>query len=108
MAFVVDLQHQLHEWRQQNFPEAEEDQQLLGIIEELGELAHANLKRKQGIRGAEEIHEGEEMDAIGDLMIYLCGYCSYRGWDLEKLFGTTAQTVMKRNWNRYPFDGAHK
>lgn len=96
------LQARLHNWRVQNFPHADADQQLLGVVEELGELAHANLKQKQGIR---EKTVEDEKDAIGDLMIYMQGYCAYRGWDIVQIFETTAKSVMERNWNENPRSG---
>lgn len=44
-----------------------------GVIEELGELAHASLKAKQNIRGTPDQHEADAKDAIGDLTVYLWG-----------------------------------
>jgi NTP pyrophosphatase (non-canonical NTP hydrolase) len=77
----------------------------LGVVEEVGELAHANLKEKQGIRGTTEEHIEAEKDAVGDILIYLTGYCSYRGWDMLELFEQTAEQVMKRDWLADPSKG---
>jgi NTP pyrophosphatase (non-canonical NTP hydrolase) len=44
-----------------------------GLIEEIGELAHANLKAKQNIRGTQAEHEAAAKDAIGDMTVYLWG-----------------------------------
>ena len=99
------LQSRLHKWRVRNFPDADAEQQLLGIVEEVGELAHAFLKGKQGIRGTRQSHSSEEMDAVGDILIYLAGFCSYRGYDMNGIYVFTTNKVMARDWIKYPFDG---
>jgi len=89
----VDLkkfQAELKEWSVHNFgplpPEGElPEHPLTGLMEELGELAHAHLKQQQGIRGTASEHEAAAKDAIGDLIIFLCDYSTRRGWDLDEL-----------------------
>lgn len=102
---LMPVQSRIHTWRQQNFPNADATQQLLGIAEEAGELAHAHLKQMQGIRGDDNLHIEEAKDAIGDLVIYIMGYCSYRGWDLETIVRDTAEHVLKRDWIADPLAG---
>ena len=61
------------EWSFSNFGPTTADNvndPLLGIIEELGELARAVLKKKQGIRGSAEAHDAAAFDAIGDMLIF--------------------------------------
>jgi NTP pyrophosphatase (non-canonical NTP hydrolase) len=99
------LQLQLHTWRMRNFPGVSARDQLLGAVEEIGELAHADLKGRQSIRGSVEEHEEEAKDAVADTIIYLMGYCSVRGWDLSSILEETATEVMKRDWIKYPTDG---
>lgn len=68
------------EWVAKNFPpypgEVPGNDSILGCIEELGELAHAHLKAKQGIRGNQREHDAAARDAIGDLIVYLLGVIS--------------------------------
>lgn len=99
------IQRVVHEWRQRNFPDADATQQLLGVAEELGELSHSHLKEMQGIRGDSGLHQANAKDAVGDLMIYLMGYCSCRGWDIRKILIDTADHVLKRDWIANPEDG---
>jgi NTP pyrophosphatase (non-canonical NTP hydrolase) len=99
------LQKELHNWRTHNFPSAGATQQLLGVMEEVGELSHAHLKAEQGIRGDAVVHEGDAMDAVGDILIYLAGYCSYQGWSMMQIFDEVAQQVMRRDWITYPDTG---
>ena len=102
------LQNRLHRWREHNFPEPYADavvNQVLGVCEEAGELAKAVLKRRQGIRRSEEDHEVAEQDAVGDIMIFLAGFCSYRNWDMISIYEDVADAVMQRDWVKYPKDG---
>lgn len=98
------LQTRLHLWRQKNFPDADADQQLLGIVEEVGELAHAVLKHKQGIRRNEHL-EAKMVDAVGDIQVFLAGYCSYMGFNMQAIFERVAAQVMERDWITYPDTG---
>lgn len=78
---------------------------LFGMLEELGELSHAVLKRKQKIRLNED-HEAKEKDAIGDLMIYLLDYCSRRGFSASEILRNTWENVVKkRDWVGDPVAG---
>lgn len=47
-----------------------------GVIEEIGELAHCHLKKKQSIRGTHEEHDAGMKDAVGDATVYLWGVTS--------------------------------
>lgn len=102
---LTHMQNKLHLWRVRNFPDADATQQLLGVAEETGELSHAHLKQMQGIRGDDKLHEAEARDAVGDLAIYLMGYCSYRGWSLEDILFDTTAHVLKRDWIKDPLEG---
>lgn len=56
----------------------------LGVNEEAGELTHSVLKRAQGIRGDEDgVGRDAEMDAVGDIIVYLADFCHRRGYDLD-------------------------
>jgi len=84
---------EVNAWSRENFSRGISYQRLLGIVEELGELAHHFLKREQSIR-MDEDHEMGIVDAIGDIVIFLIGYCQlegisicdaiYRTWELVK------------------------
>lgn len=67
-------------WVAKNFPpypgEVPGNDSIIGCIEELGELAHAYLKAKHGIRGTQREHDAAAKDAIGDLIVYLLGVIS--------------------------------
>lgn len=99
------LQSRLHLWRQRNFPNATPEDQLIGAMEELGELAKANLKRRTQIRGPEHSHAAREEDAVGDIVTFLAGYCSLRGFNLLLCWESAAAHVTQRDWIKYPKDG---
>jgi NTP pyrophosphatase (non-canonical NTP hydrolase) len=77
----------------------------MGVVEEVGELSHAMLKQSQGIRGSYELHESEMEDAVGDILIYLTGFCSAKGWDMAEILETTAENILARDWIRDPVEG---
>lgn len=101
------IQSRLHLWRTRNFPNSNGDQQLLGVVEEVGELAHAVLKGKQGIRGMDDEAARYEAvrDAVGDIQIFLAGFCSYEGIRMDEAYEDTARTVMERDFIKYPLTG---
>lgn len=69
------LQKDHKTWAFNNFGEQDVNDYALGLIEEVGKLAHSVLKRKQGIRNTED-HDSLIRDAIGDITIYLVGFCT--------------------------------
>lgn len=69
-------------WVAHNFPDNHyppPEESLIGCIEEVGELAHSQLKEVQAIRGTKEEHIANGKDAIGDLIVYLLGVMSHKG-----------------------------
>jgi NTP pyrophosphatase (non-canonical NTP hydrolase) len=76
---VLNVQKESRQWRNQAYPDtATIELQALGVTEESGELAHAVLKFKQGIRGYNKTKTAEEVaDAIGDIFIYACGVADH-------------------------------
>ena len=71
----------------------------LGIVEEVGEAAHAILKHKQGIRGFDDVgkFEAHLKDALGDIFMYWLQVCKEYGWDPENIIKITAQHILKRD-----------
>lgn len=102
---MSDIQRKLFAWATKNFGEQQPYQQLLGVMEELGELCHAQLKGEQGIRGRPEVLEVKAKDAVGDVLIYLMQYCSIRGWDIGPILNDTVAEVLKRDWKTDPEKG---
>lgn len=81
MTFA-EFQSAVGAWSRKNFPDNTPDNPFEGLVEEAGELAHARLKARQGIRGTAEEHEAAEKDAIGDLAIYDADWCERNGFGL--------------------------
>ena len=77
IALVLgQMVREVGEWAVRNFGEEDGFNSYMGVIEEKGDLAHALLKMKQGIRGSTEKHLADARDAVADLAIYLCNFCS--------------------------------
>jgi NTP pyrophosphatase (non-canonical NTP hydrolase) len=81
------IQAEHKEWSAKNFPDQKAHHCLLGMIKEVGELAHAQLKLEQGIRVNED-HIAARRDAIADIALYLIGFCNYNKIDLGVLICT--------------------
>ena len=105
MINLTKLQEEIYVWAKRNFAIEQAKDQFTGMVEELGELAHTILKQKQRIR---KIDHDDEKDAIGDLFIFLCNYCSLRNIEIEKVIDETWKKVKKRDWIKYPFNGVDK
>lgn len=111
VSSFTELQILTDEWRRHNFPKYQEGmnasgaiENMLGMVEEMGEMAHAFLKLMQGIRSNEDLL-GKERDAVGDFVIYLCGYCSRRGLSLHGCISEAWDEVKDRDWIKYPTTG---
>ncbi len=96
-------QKELSEWQKHNFGTHEDDDLkcMVGMTEELGELAHLILKKKQGIR--EGMYNSEHLtnlisDAFGDVIIYGIQEMTINGIDAEIAITTTIEKVLKRDW----------
>jgi NTP pyrophosphatase (non-canonical NTP hydrolase) len=98
------FQRQQKAWSEHNFPGQENWVPLLGVVEEVGELAHAHIKAHQGIR-TDQDHEAKGKDAVGDIMVYLAHYCTDRGWSLQECMEQTWARVAKRDWRADPASG---
>lgn len=64
-------------WIEHNFSGSKAYQPLLGMVEEIGELAEANL----------QLDDNKERDAIGDILVYLTHYCNFYlldWWECQK------------------------
>lgn len=106
MFNLKQFQREHAAWEQRNFGKQPAYRLLMGVVEELGELTHALLKQEQGIRAHENLVE-KEKDAIGDLVVFLTGYCTARGYDLEDVLASVWDQVKLRDWQAHP-NAAHQ
>ena len=100
------MQEELAEWQAKNFKGTTTDDMILGMVEELGELAHCILKRKQGIRNFNKL-DTEEIkakigDAFADVVIYGIQAMTKEGIDAVDALRITRSEVMKRDWVNNP------
>lgn len=90
-------------WLANNFPNNEPVDALLGLAEEVGELAHAFLKRKQGIRTKD--FDALIKDAVGDILIFLVSFCNTNNINLCEEVHKVWEVVSNRNWIEDPIKG---
>jgi NTP pyrophosphatase (non-canonical NTP hydrolase) len=115
------LQVRLARWQTAQFGAAPNHQPVLGMTEELGELAeavlalmaaqgrvsHATLKAEQRIRGFGDQDKVRAFiaDAIADYDIFAEQLCTAMRLDRGALKRATAEKVLKRNWKADPKTG---
>jgi NTP pyrophosphatase (non-canonical NTP hydrolase) len=120
------LQHEVREWSDRNFGNEtplNSVKNVLGIIEECGELAaedpsvavalmvvlgnlsHSHLKELQGIRGTAAEHQAKIKDAVGDIIVYLADYCGSRGFALQDVVESVWTRVKARDWTKDALHG---
>jgi NTP pyrophosphatase (non-canonical NTP hydrolase) len=95
-------------WRDRNFPDHTGEQAFMGMVEELGEIAHHRLKREQGIRGDRVDHEAEIRDGCADLIIFMMGLANNEGFDILDAVNEAWATVSQRDWIKFPGNGVDK
>jgi len=102
-----ELQSKLREWLLYNFKDTTTECQFMGVVEEIGELAHAELKHKQGIRGWEDIEKTTSAikDAVGDITIFLINYCNTKNINFSECLCTAIEEISKRDWVKNPETG---
>lgn len=98
MLNLDDLQKQVATWAKQNFPDDNRETVVLGLAEEVGEMARAALKRYQGIRGTAQEWEAELRKEIGDVFIKLVHVAAIWDIDLEDAVLDRWYDVRKRDF----------
>jgi len=103
---LSELQSEHAAWVKHNFPDQQPHDALLGLMEDVRELAHADLKHQNGIRGytTPEYYD-QAADAIGDIVIYLASYCNANHLNLGFCLDRTWARVKKRDWIADPQTG---
>ncbi len=116
---MARLQVELCRWQAREFGGGDITDATLGVNEEVGELsdallaltaiksgagrlAHAVLKRKQGIRGFDNVEKYREdaADAIADIMVFAMQAATCLRLDAWTNLEETAKKVMGRKWSK--------
>ena len=104
---MIDLrQKELAEWQEKNFGKVCSERLALGMAEEVGELCHYLLKRKQGIREATNSDvKAEIADAFADVVIFGINLMEVEEINAEHVLEKTIDSVLNRDWVKYPNNG---
>jgi NTP pyrophosphatase (non-canonical NTP hydrolase) len=105
MKTLNQLQDEQAEWDARNFGPIDDQpvsHGMYGIMEELGELAHAQLKGEQKIRHTPVEIYNLKVDAIGDLLVFLMKYCNHEHISLQFALEKTWDKVKQRDWSANP------
>lgn len=99
---MSEIQREVGTWAWKNFGEkAGGINPHVGMIEEVGELAKAILKKDQGIRGDAKKHDSDAIDAIGDIMVYMMNFLNSARLDVLELYAATWAHRLSVS-HRYP------
>ena len=94
------LQTEVGEWQDRNFPNGQPWEPVMGLPEQVCQLSHAFLNHLQGIR-LDEDHEAAMRGAVGDIVIYLADVCQRNGIDLSECVTVAWAEVIQRDWNKH-------
>lgn len=105
---IIGLQKEIFDWCMKNFSENKTTEQLIneqivGMIEELGELAHGILKQEQQIR-LNENHLEEIEDAIGDILVFGMNLLSLLDIDSSKIVIESKSLDEFLKESKHPFN----
>ena len=101
---IRKMQEEHKVWQINNFGLLPPEDSLLGIVEEVGELAHAHTHNKQRVR-TNENHASNMKDAVGDITIFLMSFCTSYGWDYQSIIEGVWKKVSDRDWVKFPGNG---
>ena len=118
---MIDLkQKELKEWQERSFPREElleldkevlvnmilNLQMVLGMAEEVGEVAHRVLKATQrirsGVNGMDSTFKREVGDGVADTLVFGMQLLSLQGLDAEEEISKTTKLVLGRDWQKNP------
>jgi NTP pyrophosphatase (non-canonical NTP hydrolase) len=55
-----------------------------------------------------DLRYARQVDAVGDIVIYLASYCTANHIDLDKAVSNTWAEVKKRDWVQFPGNGVDR
>lgn len=80
MSFSLkQLQEEMKEWQDHNFPDRQSWTPLMGMVEEFGEI----LEEKPLIPA---ILNYNQLDGVADMLIFLSDYCNAKGFSYQELW----------------------
>lgn len=100
---IADLQAEVGAWSDYNFGDVgDRDDGIaagpLGLVEEVGELCRAFVKRTEGIRGTRAEWDDEIRKEAADIVIKLAQICHDERFSLEAAVVARWIVVQQRDW----------
>lgn len=98
-TYIQTIQRETHEWRMEKWPDLSPMAQLAGTDVEVSELLEMEVKGEH----YDEAWANEEQfkSEIGDVMIYLMGYASLRGFDIVECIDAAQGKNQSRDWEEH-------
>lgn len=96
---LLEIQAETHPWRLDKIPDLTPRDQLDGTMVEVAEILEAVVKEETYDDGwANEEHVKEE---IGDVLIYLSGFCALEGFDMIECIARARAKNSDRDWDEH-------
>jgi len=99
---IATYQHVIATWVLHNFGNDNEFATVGGLVEEVGEVMRAAVKRSQGIRGTREEWDAELRKEAADVFIKLCDVAQFYKFDLASAIEDRWSEVSRRDWLANP------
>ena len=100
-----DYQDQVQNWITNNYPAYTPSQAALHVCEEAGELARAQLKLEQGVRGTADHWRTNIQEEVGDILNALVAVCMTNNLVLKECAEQASKKLDGQNWLHYPING---
>lgn len=109
MIDIEEYQKRLKDWQILHFGSSPPEWLTVGMMEELGEMAHTLLKYQQGIREHREKDvekfKKQLADDFGDVVVYGMQVLTHFGINAEDAMRDTFEHVLKRDWTAHRLEG---
>jgi hypothetical protein len=117
MKSLSEIQAEIQEWAKQFGTNISRDEDsmsyacsldslvpLLGMVEEIGELCHVTIYRHQGRGFTVEEARAARIDAVADLLVFMCDYATREGINLTEALNQVWEKVQYRRRDSWKKD----
>lgn len=119
MTYLEQLQKEIAEWANHNFPERTPRDRLTETTDGIGRLAEQALETvvpilhmirqvKKVNCGDREQNEVKMQEALGNITFFLIDFCHLNGWSYQEILEQIWSEVKERDWIEDPINGLKK
>jgi NTP pyrophosphatase (non-canonical NTP hydrolase) len=102
------FQLEVRDWHTKNYRRETNDQSVMSICEEAGEVCRAQLKQSGNLRGTWDYWQAEKAKELGDVMIAVINVCARNGFSWNDVLLQRWDIISHRDYVKNPFDGGRE